>query len=1159
MVLSVSTRFSILFTLTLCGLFLVSACGKTGADQMSPPVIKSAKTIKPEIFRPDLHDWPHDVSDIAPDSRVKYGRLKNGLRYAVLPETDGLGFISVQLNMDVGFNQEPEALYGIAHLLEHMAFHGKGRGEDGSIIHDLEAGGVGFGSGLNAFTSMENTRYDLNLSDSGKTTLESGLNSLKSLIDISELTQENMDAEKRVVLAELKSRDTTSERSSRSYRAFKYPNNPRYKVGGTGTEETLEAITLADLKAFKAAYYRPENGFLVISGNVNLRKTERNIKKIFSDWPVSKTKSPRFDSAKQGAVTYLPETTIFNETRSKPEVIAVEHRPSTSLPDSFEARRRGFVEKMIHYLLQRRITQRITADPDVNNVAFIQSRTDAHDLIGVNLSGDDLGLAMTIFEEERRIAVEFGFTSEEVDYVTASWRADFERADTASGTISALAVSGKIRRGFKQGNVYNNPQQELAIFNEIMKSLKLEDYNRAAQDMWTDFDPKYWIKSSKSTAGTLAEVKAARAEVAERVLSAPEVPKSKPFVKAEFGQAGIIESRDRDRASNINRLLFENNVRLNYKIKKDSRDGIVILVALQAPSGELVNAGYAGIVERAASLSRADIQGVDADNMNRQFVGTETDFGVSVNEDRLVLSLFTNRESLQDGLDVMSTFLANFDLDSEDYQRRFKNKTDRSKRRGNQSPVTEGTKEIGYAYTDKSDAFRSMSANSFVFDEDIQAHIEKILTSSSIEVGVSGDFDAQTLEDAFAASFGAMPTRPDVITGPVEKNKGVMLIDPGMSSLTYSGSNEQMALFYCHPTPEADAGTEFSDRYLLSKIAQNRLRESVRMDLGLSYSQGAFRQSNRVFPNAGFACLYAQFDPDNEIPAHESFREVISSFQTSPITKTELKRAREPFLSRAKMLENSDYGDALLASSAYSEPEMSQEIESALKAIKKMKLIAANKRAREFYDLSNFHVFRVQHVQSRPALRRKTLKIESQLSGGDPQIKMGKYLLLSQDEADHQKGIELLNQLGAGGLKDAYFELGDYHALQYNLEAAAKAYELSGPTPESAVKLSALYYDHYKRFPDVEDAHIIELARLGAESGDAEGQRFLAERLKQGTYVEQDEIEALKWALIANHTKKGVLTFDNEGDIERFETGLPETDIQAARRQAESWVLSHPK
>lgn len=62
--------------------------------------------------------WPHDFSDIAADPRVTYGVLDNGLRYAILPNSEPKDKLMLRMHVDAGSYQEEDDQQGLAHFLE---------------------------------------------------------------------------------------------------------------------------------------------------------------------------------------------------------------------------------------------------------------------------------------------------------------------------------------------------------------------------------------------------------------------------------------------------------------------------------------------------------------------------------------------------------------------------------------------------------------------------------------------------------------------------------------------------------------------------------------------------------------------------------------------------------------------------------------------------------------------------------------------------------------------------------------------------------------------------------------------------------------------------------------------------------------------------------
>ena len=391
-------------------------------------------------------------------------------------------------------------------------------------------------------------------------------------------------------------------------------------------------------------------------------------------------------------------------------------------------------------------------------------------------------------------------------------------------------------------------------------------------------------------------------------------------------------------------------------------------------------------------------------------------------------------------------------------------------------------------------------------------------------------------------------------------NEALTLIEPGLTTLTYGGTPEQMALFYCWPEDLMADMRTYSELNLLSAIMRNRLLDDLRNTRGVTYSPQITRNSNRAFPSLGFMCLYAQLDPKNENAAHDGFQNLIASFQDKPITKTELQRAREPLLTNAERYGASNAQEAFYAAMSFSEPQLWERYNRRSKALSQVKLKTLNARVVKAYSKSNLHIFRVQHYQDTWAVKNTNLKVKSYLGDTQAQYVLGKKLIFSLDPEKIERGVELLNLAGEGGERDAYIRLGQYHLGKYNptdddLKLGAATLEASLPSVEASFRLGELYFQHYDVFPEVEDERIMELLTESAEGGNWRGQHMLAERLKDGTMTPRDEIGAMKWALISNHTKSGKLSIEDEKGIARFVTGLTEEEVESAQDQAKSWVF----
>ena len=96
------------------------------------------------------------------DKEVRIGKLPNGLTYYIRHNEEPKGQVNFYIAQKVGSVQEDDNQRGLAHFLEHMAFNGsKHFAKDGQLIKYCESIGVKFGENLNAYTSTDETVYNI--------------------------------------------------------------------------------------------------------------------------------------------------------------------------------------------------------------------------------------------------------------------------------------------------------------------------------------------------------------------------------------------------------------------------------------------------------------------------------------------------------------------------------------------------------------------------------------------------------------------------------------------------------------------------------------------------------------------------------------------------------------------------------------------------------------------------------------------------------------------------------------------------------------------------------------------------------------------------------------------------------------------------------------
>ena len=149
-----------------------------------------------------------EVSGLKPDPAVHWGKLDNGLRYAVMANGEPRGRASLRFAVSVGSIDENERQRGLAHFLEHMAFNGSTHFPDGSMVEYFQHLGMSFGGDTNASTGSDRTEYQIELPDTRPETLIQALTLFADFADGLTLDQKAMDKERGIILAEQRDRDS---------------------------------------------------------------------------------------------------------------------------------------------------------------------------------------------------------------------------------------------------------------------------------------------------------------------------------------------------------------------------------------------------------------------------------------------------------------------------------------------------------------------------------------------------------------------------------------------------------------------------------------------------------------------------------------------------------------------------------------------------------------------------------------------------------------------------------------------------------------------------------------------------------------------------------------------------------------------------------------
>lgn len=206
------------------------------------------------------------------------GQLSCGIKYKLLHCPLPKKSVELRLLVGVGSLEEEEEERGFAHFVEHLGFKGTKSWDRQSLVNYLQSLGSSWGADLNAATSFLDTKFRLVLGFD-ETTFRSrfglGLDILCEWASSMNISKNDVEEEKQIILAEFRSKQGLSQRLVKKYWSAVFgsesKSNNRFPIG---LPEVFLNCTHEQLREFYTKHYRPENMTILIVGDVGDRVEE---------------------------------------------------------------------------------------------------------------------------------------------------------------------------------------------------------------------------------------------------------------------------------------------------------------------------------------------------------------------------------------------------------------------------------------------------------------------------------------------------------------------------------------------------------------------------------------------------------------------------------------------------------------------------------------------------------------------------------------------------------------------------------------------------------------------------------------------------------------------------------------------------------------------
>lgn len=427
---------------------------------------------------------------VDPDYRI--GKLDNGLTYYIRHNTEPAGRASYYIIQNVGAILEKDNQNGLAHFLEHMAFNGTKHFPGKTLLSTLEKHGVAFGRNINAYTSFDETVYNLSDVPVDKPGLiDTCLMILADWSDFLTLDEEEINKERGVILEEWRSRRNAQWRMLTQMLPVVYEGSMYAKRDIIGDTAVINNFDPETLRAFYHDWYRTDLQAIAVVGDFNVDEVEAKIREIFSPIPAIENPIPRPENllAPKKGTTYLLVTDP-EAPRTTVSLMILDARPDTRERD-LDYIREGYITSLMNAMMNNRfseIVQKGTPPFIAGGLSYsadLPRNYNALTLAAYTNDGQEAGgfeAAVTELERARR----HGFTQGELNRARAEMLSNFENLYKQKDKISNDEWASQIRDHFLTGEPLPSLDLQYDYYKKILPEITVKEVNSRLQELVKD-------------------------------------------------------------------------------------------------------------------------------------------------------------------------------------------------------------------------------------------------------------------------------------------------------------------------------------------------------------------------------------------------------------------------------------------------------------------------------------------------------------------------------------------------------------------------------------------------------------------------------------------------------------------------------------------------
>ncbi|HKW00569.1 MAG TPA: insulinase family protein [Vicinamibacterales bacterium] len=473
--MTVRTPIQGLVFAAVCGAAVYLAAQTPTTPQAPAPAASTAKTIG--LNQP-----------VPTDPQITVGKFPNGLRYYLKTNRKPEKRAELRLVVNAGSVLEDDNQKGLAHFVEHMAFNGTKHYPRQQIIAFMQSIGMQFGPSINAFTTFDETVYQLQIPTDRPDIMDKAMLILEDWAHNVVFDPTVIDKERQVITEEWRrGRGAAARMSDKQFPVLLAGSRyaERLPIGDT---DNIAKFDPALLKKFYNDWYRPDLMAVVAVGDFDKAAVEPLVRKHFAamENPPNPRPRPTYNVPDHAGTLY----TIATDKEAAATSVRVYDMEPAPDQRTVGAYRDQIVETLYYGMLSGRYSE-MSQKPDAPFIAagagnglFVRTREATTLTAVVNEHGIERGLD-ALFTETDRVA-RFGFTATELTRQKQLLQRAFERAVTEKDQQESKAFAEEFIRNFTTGEPIPGIVYESQLHQRFLPEIALAEVNKLARNWSSD-------------------------------------------------------------------------------------------------------------------------------------------------------------------------------------------------------------------------------------------------------------------------------------------------------------------------------------------------------------------------------------------------------------------------------------------------------------------------------------------------------------------------------------------------------------------------------------------------------------------------------------------------------------------------------------------------